>query len=85
MRKSSTPDIALPGLKNKNWKDIKKIIAIDESLNDSGAALFVEGKYQPVVGPHGLDIGMALKLSTHARCHGRARPVTSSFARGSIP
>jgi Holliday junction resolvasome RuvABC endonuclease subunit len=66
VRKSSTPDIALPGLKNKNWKDIARIIAIDESLNDSGAALFVEGKYQSFVGPHGHDIGIALKLSAHA-------------------
>lgn len=61
-RKSSTPDISLPSVPNKNWKNISRILCIDESLNDSGAALFVDGTYQPVF-DDGVDVGLAMTLS----------------------
>lgn len=63
--KSSVPDISLPSIPNKDWKDIKKILCIDESLNDSGAALFIDGKYSPVfIGTE--DVGLYLTAPRNA-------------------
>lgn len=64
--KSSTPDIALPSIGNKDWASIKRILFIDESLNDSGAALFVDGKYVEQKNENNIDIGFALTLPAHA-------------------
>lgn len=59
-RRSSTPDIALPAVFNKDWGDISRILCVDESLNDSGAALFVDGKYQPFTNGFAFDNGLTL-------------------------
>lgn len=66
-RQSKTPDITLPSLhsKTKEWTDIRRILCVDESLNDSGAALFLDGKYQPVLTEEGLSIGLALTVSSN--------------------
>lgn len=64
MRKSSTPDINLPGIKNRDWAtDISKMLCIDESLNDSGAAFFLNGKYVPQLNERDRDVGFSLKQS----------------------
>ena len=59
-RRSKTPDIALPTLKNKNWCKIYTALFVDESLNDSGAAIFCNGMYQPQLNAEGIDTGLAL-------------------------
>lgn len=61
-RRSSTPDIALPLIKNRNWGSINTILFIDESLNDSGAAVFKNGKYQAQPNAANIDIGLSLTL-----------------------
>ncbi|NBS88485.1 hypothetical protein EBS67_00510 [bacterium] len=62
-RKSSTPDIALPALTGKSWPTISRILCIDESLNDSGAALFVDCVYQKVIDEESKDnIGLFLTI-----------------------
>ena len=63
--KSSIPDISLPSVPNKDWKDIKKILCVDESLNDSGAALFIDGKYSPVLNGTN-DVGLYLTSPRNA-------------------
>lgn len=63
--KSSVPDIVLPSVHGKDWKDISRILCIDESLNDSGAALFVDAKYDPVM-KDGVSVGLHLTLSRSA-------------------
>ncbi|NDG65830.1 MAG: hypothetical protein EBY23_02715 [Actinobacteria bacterium] len=64
-KKSSTPDITLPALHSskKEWTEINRILCVDQSLNDSGAALFVEGRYIPVMNTDGCNVGLALTLS----------------------
>lgn len=63
-RRSRTPDINLPGIKNRDWAtDINRMLCIDESLNDSGAALFVDTKYIPQTDVTGKDVGFFLKQS----------------------
>jgi Holliday junction resolvasome RuvABC endonuclease subunit len=64
-RRSSTPDISLPSVPNRDWKDLQKILCVDEALNDSGAALFIEGKYVPFM-KNEIDIGLSLTLSKSA-------------------
>jgi Holliday junction resolvasome RuvABC endonuclease subunit len=61
----STPDISLPALHSskKEWTEINRILCVDQSLNDSGAALFVEGRYIPVMNTDGCNVGLALTLS----------------------
>lgn len=59
-RKSSTPDIVLPPIHNRDWREISRILCIDESLNDSGAALFIDGKYQPFTNGFAFDTGLTL-------------------------
>lgn len=59
-KRSNIPDIVLPSLHNKDWGEINKIICIDESLNDSGAALFIDGKYQPFANGFSFDTGLSL-------------------------
>jgi Holliday junction resolvasome RuvABC endonuclease subunit len=63
--KSSTPDITLPALgsKAKEWTDMRRILCIDQSLNDSGAALFVNGTYIEKYTEDGLSIGESLTVS----------------------
>lgn len=69
-RYSKTPDISLPGLKNIDWAtDIKTILCIDESLNDSGAALFYNGSYVPQKDENGKDIGFSFKQSLSKAKH----------------
>ena len=60
-KKSSTPDITLPALHSskKEWTEINRILCVDQSLNDSGAALFVEGRYIPVTNADGNNVGLA--------------------------
>jgi Holliday junction resolvasome RuvABC endonuclease subunit len=58
-RRSSTPDIALPSIAFRDWKNISRILCVDESLNDSGAALFIDAQYQPVF-YNGYDVGLFL-------------------------
>jgi Holliday junction resolvasome RuvABC endonuclease subunit len=65
VRRSSTPDISLPSIPNRDWKNIKKILCVDEALNDSGAALFIDGKYVPFM-HNDIDIGLSLTLSKSA-------------------
>lgn len=60
--KSSVPDIVLPSLHGQDWKDVSRILCVDESLNDSGAALFVDGKYTPVH-KNNTSVGLYLTLS----------------------
>lgn len=61
-RRSQTPDISLPPIKNRNWASLGRVLCIDESLNNSGAAFFIDGKYQPKM-DNGNDIGLILKQS----------------------
>lgn len=61
-RRSSTPDISLPPIKNRNWANFNRILCIDESLNNSGAAMFVDGAYRPRL-EDGIDVGLSLKQS----------------------
>lgn len=62
-RVSSVPDITLPDVgRDLDWKKIKKILCLDQSLSDSGAALFIDGEYIPVQHSSGLHIGWALTL-----------------------
>lgn len=65
-RRSSTPDIALPAVHNRDWGKIVRILCIDESLNDSGAALFVDGKYQQFTNGFSFDTGLALSQTKSA-------------------
>lgn len=58
-KRTRTPDIGLPVLPNKDWADVKRMLCVDESLNNSGAALFVDGKYVPNMSGDD-DIGFAL-------------------------
>lgn len=58
---SSTPDICLPSLPNKEWANINRILCVDESLNDSGAALFVDKKYVAQL-DGGNDVGLAITM-----------------------
>lgn len=62
VRKSSTPDIALPSIANKDWHQIHRILCVDESLNDSGAAFFVDGVYSPVLNENNVDIGYCITM-----------------------
>ena len=64
-KRSSTPDISLPPLlkTEKEWHEIRKVIFLDESLNDSGAALYIDGKYIPNRDESGIDFGLALTVS----------------------
>lgn len=62
-RRSSTPDIALPLIKNRNWGSINTILFIDESLNDSGAAIFKKGVYERQPNDANIDIGLSLTLA----------------------
>jgi Holliday junction resolvasome RuvABC endonuclease subunit len=64
-RRSSTPDITLPAIhtKEKEWSDIRTILCVDQSLNDSGAALFVDGQYVPEISADGRNLGLALTCS----------------------
>ena len=63
-RSSKTPDISLPMLssRDKGWESIRRILLLDESLNDSGAALYIDGKYIPQLTEDGIDIGFALTM-----------------------
>ena len=62
-RRSSTPDIALPDLTGKTWPSISRILCIDESLNDSGAALFIDSVYQTVIDNESKDnIGLFITV-----------------------
>lgn len=54
-----TPDIALPVIDPKDWTKINCILCVDESLNNSGAALFRDGKYCPVE-ENGKNVGLYL-------------------------
>lgn len=65
-RRSSTPDICLPPVHNRDWKFLSKILCIDESLNDSGAAFFINGTYQPKPNGEGIDIGFVLTQPKNA-------------------
>lgn len=62
---SSVPDISLPPVQKPfDWKSARKILCIDQSLNDSGAALYVDGVYLPVETDTGISVGWALTLPT---------------------
>lgn len=62
-RSSAIPNISLPEVKgNFNWVNANRILCIDQSLNDSGAALYIDGKYVPVHNSSGKSIGWALTL-----------------------
>lgn len=64
-RASSVPDITLPDLgKDADWKTVRTILCLDQSLTDSGAALFVDGEYVPVQHASGLFVGWALTVPT---------------------
>lgn len=62
---SSVPDITLPAVHNKDWQDIHRMLCVDESLNDSGAAFFIDGVYQPAIEEQ-QNVGLHLTLSKNA-------------------
>ena len=64
-KKTSTPDISLPPLlkSQKEWHEIRRVLFLDESLNDSGAAFYENGKYAAQKDESGTDFGLALTVS----------------------